>query len=158
MSSKKDNNREKEKIKAAAYRLLKLRLRSKRELQQRLKGRKFSNSLINGVISELEEKGLINDRDFALFWARSRLQRGWAERKIKQELRQKGIEEEIQEEVFEALKKEIKKEEVLRELFERRWQRLKEEDAAKRRRKIFSFFMRRGFSHSEIERIWEQHS
>ncbi len=157
MLSKK-NNRAREKIIAAAYRLLKLRLRSKKELYQRLKRRKFPDSLINKVIKELEGKGLLNDKDFALFWARSRLERGWAELRIKQELRQKGIDGETQEEVFRILEKEIRKEDILKELFERRWQRLEGEDAAKRRRKIFGFFLRRGFSYSEIERIWEQHS
>lgn len=56
-----------------AYRLLSIRLRSRRELVDRLRRRGISEGTINAVMRELEHAGLVDDRRFAEAWVRSRI-------------------------------------------------------------------------------------
>ena len=64
---------ETKKAKDAAYRFLSYRQRSKKELIDKLKEKKFSDNTIEDVVHGLEEYNYINDADFAFNWAEGRM-------------------------------------------------------------------------------------
>ncbi len=138
-----------------AFLLLKFRLRSENELVQRLKLKKIPEETIKEVVSFLKEKRFIDDNVFAKAWINSRLKRPLGLRRIKQELRQKGIDKEIIEQETAKLKDYSEAGTVL-DLAKERLNRLKgvEPDSAKRR--LYAFLLRRGFSPNVVIDILNQ--
>ncbi len=125
--------------------MLKFRLRSENELWQRLRLKKIPEETIKEVISFLKEKGFIDDNVFARAWLNSRLKRPLGLRRIRLELRQKGVDKEVIEQETVKLKDYSEGQTVLG-LAKARLNRLKgmEPDSAKRR--LYSYLLRRGFS------------
>jgi regulatory protein len=76
-------------------RLISYRPRSKHEIQSRLK-RRFGNVVVQVAMDWLEEKGYIDDLKFANFWRQNReTHRPRGGRLIKYELLQRGVHEEV---------------------------------------------------------------
>lgn len=128
-----------------AFFLLKFRLRSADELAQRLRLKKIPEETIKEVLSFLKEKDFIDDNIFARAWLNSRLKRPLGIRRIRQELRQKGVDKEIIEQEVARVKDYSEAETVLG-LAKERLSKLKgiEADVAKRR--LYAYLLRRGFS------------
>lgn len=128
-----------------AFLLLKFRLRSENELFQRLKLKKIPEETIKEVVSFLKEKRFIDDNVFTRAWLNSRLKRPFGLRRIRQELRQKGVDKEIIEQETAKLKDYSEGQTVL-DLAKGRLNKLKgvEPDTAKRR--LYAYLLRRGFS------------
>ena len=135
-----------EKAKHYAFLLLKFRLRSEYELYQRLKKKKFADSVIKQVLLFLKQRGFIDDSAFASAWIRGRISRPLGLRRLKQELRAKGIDKEIIEDQFEQLKNSYSEKTVVNELAAKKMEKLKEVDSLKAKRRIYAFLLRRGFS------------
>ena len=77
-----------------ALRLLNHRLRTRREIEQRLRGNEWSSSVITRVMTRLEQAGLIDDARFARLWVEERLRlRPIGVTLLRRELRDKGIDE-----------------------------------------------------------------
>lgn len=77
-------------------RLLGLRLRSEAELRGRLSDSGFPDEVIGSVVGDLARSGLVDDEEFARAWVVSRQASGGAGRhKLRWELRQKGISEDL---------------------------------------------------------------
>lgn len=134
-----------ENAKKYAFRLLKFRMRSKKEIEFRLKQKKFSNSTIRKVIDFLVDLGYVDDLNFARMWIKSRLQfKPKGVRFLKYELRQKGIDEQIIEEVVKSLNKELEYR-LARELAVRRLEKLQGNNRQVIQRRLLSFLGRRGF-------------
>ena len=74
-SQNKLKDKSSEKAKAYAFLLLKFRLRSAKELEQRLKQKGFSEELSRETVNFLKDKEFIDDRVFARGWVSSRLKR-----------------------------------------------------------------------------------
>ena len=128
-----------------AFFLLKFRLRSENELVQRLELKKIPEETINEVISFLKEKRFIDDNVFARAWLNSRLKRPFGLRRIKQELRQKGIDKEIIEQET-AKVKDYSEVAIVLDLAKGRLNRLKEIDQVSTKRRVYAYLVRRGFS------------
>jgi regulatory protein len=78
-----------------ALRLLGLRARSRAELQKKLAEREFSKSAIDRVLENLGELGYLDDEAFAVNRARHlAVNRLYGDRKIEEQLREKGIDRE----------------------------------------------------------------
>jgi regulatory protein len=78
-----------------ALRLLALRARSRAELQKKLAEREFSKSAIDRVLENLGELGYLDDEAFAVNRARHlAVNRLYGDRKIEEQLREKGIDRE----------------------------------------------------------------
>ena len=75
--------------------MLKFRQRSRKEIYDRLKKKKFDEEIINETISFLKNKGFIDDQLFAKAWIESRIKKPLGLRKIRQELNLKGIDKQI---------------------------------------------------------------
>ena len=88
--------KEYERAKAAALRLLGLRARSRAELQRKLVEKGYSAGLIRRLLAELTRLGLINDVEFARAWVEHRLQsRPAGARALLWELRRRGVDDKI---------------------------------------------------------------
>lgn len=79
-----------------AYRLLATRLRSRRELVDRLRRHRVSAESIDAVMRELDRAGLIDDRRFAEAWVRSRIAlRPSGTVRLRHELAAKGVSKDV---------------------------------------------------------------
>lgn len=135
-----------EKARDYAFLLLKFRPRSEKELYQRLKKKRFDDGIIRETLAFLKEKGFVNDTNFSRAWIESRLKKPLGLRKIKQELRQKGITKEIIDRQLQDLKKNYFEEEIVRRVAQARMGRLKDIDPRKVKSRIYAYLLRRGFS------------
>lgn len=126
--------------------LLKYRLRSEKEIYQRLKVKKFPEEEIRKVISFLKEKRFIDDNAFAKAWINFRLGRSFGLNRIAQELKLKGVPREILEEKITEIKKGYCESRVIEELVKDRLSRLKNIEPAKARNRTYGYLIRRGFS------------
>ncbi|MCJ7751669.1 MAG: recombination regulator RecX [Armatimonadetes bacterium] len=82
-------------------RLLSRRARSAGELRERLRTGGFSTDVAEGVLSNLEDAGLIDDEEFTRSWVSGRKAAGGASRRrIDWELRRKGVDRDLIERVL----------------------------------------------------------
>jgi regulatory protein len=80
----------------AAYRFLEVRARSVDEVRRRLTTAGYRIDLVEGAIDRLLELGILDDAAFAAAWVESRDRaRPRGERAIRDELRRKGVPEEV---------------------------------------------------------------
>lgn len=128
-----------------AFLLLKFRLRSENELSFRLKKKNFSEETAKEVVAFLKEKRFIDDNIFARAWLNSRLKRSLGLKRIKHELRQKGIDKAVIETEVGKVKGYSETETVL-ELAKERLAKLKAVEPVKAKRRVYAFLLRRGFS------------
>ncbi len=126
--------------------LLKFRLRSEKEIRLRLKKKKFDQKIIEETVAFLKDKEFINDNYFAQAWLESRLKRPLGLRRIKEELRQKGIDKEIINSQISEIKKDYSEEEIVAEIAKARFNRLKNIERELAKRRLYAYFLRRGFS------------
>ncbi|MEK7111270.1 MAG: regulatory protein RecX [Patescibacteria group bacterium] len=92
---------------------LSFRLRSVEEVRKFLFKKNHPPELIQKAIDELSQHKFLDDQAFAGWWAESRINQGWGEMKIKNELKMKGVGVEIINSVIardwgEIIKKELK--------------------------------------------------
>ncbi|MEE9400025.1 MAG: RecX family transcriptional regulator [Dehalococcoidales bacterium] len=140
-----------------ASRYLSYRPRSESEIRGRLQQRGFDGEFIEAVVAKLMEQGLVDDFAFAQFWKDNRESFSpRSQRLTKLELRRKGINGDIIEQVIEevddvdsAYRAALKKVR-LRPLV----------DYQSFRRWLGEYLRRRGFSYdvinSTVERIWQE--
>ncbi|MEO0098182.1 MAG: regulatory protein RecX [candidate division WOR-3 bacterium] len=151
-----------------AFRLLKKRSWAKGEFRQRLtryllkKKGLAEEDLIDRILRELEENGLLDDREFASLYLRHSLTfRRRGKEAIKRELRRRGVGEEIIEEVLAGRERE--EEEVAKDLI-KRYQKRYEMRAQRKgltpkekevflKEKLREVLLRRGFSGEMIRKI-----
>lgn len=79
----------------AAMRLLTRREHSSQELRQKLQHKRFDALLVEKVIQDLQDEGLLSDQRYAESYARSRMGKGYGPVRIRQELRQRGTSDDI---------------------------------------------------------------
>lgn len=75
--------------------LLARREHSSAELQQKLQQAGHEPDKIHGALATLQQNGLQDDQRFAEAYIRSRLLRGYGELRIRQELKQKGVADDL---------------------------------------------------------------
>lgn len=109
--------------------------------------------IINELITKLKEKNLLNDHDFAVWWVDQRREfRQKSKRAIASELRRKGIEEEIIQEVL----SETSDVENVRLIAEKKVKSLRQENRTKARLKLGNFLGRRGFNWETIRAVVDE--
>ena len=138
----------------AALKLLGYRPRTGREIERRLREKGISGSVAARVRRRLEEIGYVDDRQFALLWIKSRsgpqCRSAWL---VKRELRRKGIDSELADEIVDE---EYNEESVLEDacaLVKRKLGRLGGSDEAKAMRRLQNMLLRRGFSYDFIKEV-----
>lgn len=134
--------------KALAVRYLSLRLRTEQEIRVRLKDEGYDSACIEQVIEELESIGYINNKLYAQKYVfdRSKL-KPLSKRLMRQELRSKGIPDDVADEVLEDWK--IEDNAVAENLLKRKFGKY-DMSNEKIRQKAYMFLLHRGFSHDTI--------
>ena len=146
-----------------AFLLLKYRLRSERELLQRLKQKGFSEELCRDTVNFLKNKEFIDDRVFARGWVSSRLKRPFGLRRIKLELVQKGLSKEVIEDTLSRyrgqspLEEDYDEEGIVRKLAEERFSKLKGVEPLKGRQRVYAYLIRRGFSPDVVAKVCKEY-
>ncbi len=130
-----------------AFLLLKFRQRSTSELRSRLRSKGFSEDLVRDALVFLKQKKFIDDKLFARDWISSRAAKSYGSRRIIRELRIKGVDEDVIEAQIERSGLLGSEDEIAARLARSRLERLKGVDLASARRRVYSFLIRRGFSH-----------
>jgi regulatory protein len=137
----------------SALRFLKIRPRSVAELKSKLEIKGFESQDINQTLDWLLAIQLLNDRTFTRSWIQYRLARPFGFRRIILELKTKGIDPSIIEEEIAQVKEETDEFQAALELGQRREIRLKEIDPLKKKKRIFDFLSRRGFTPDIVMKV-----
>jgi len=135
-----------EKAKAYAFLLLKFRLRSEREICSRMKRKKFPPEVIGATVDFLKKKKFIDDEAFARAWMDSRLKRAMGLRRVRNELKLKGVKAPVIEQSVAAVKEDYSEDAVVADLIRHKLRALKPSDIQKTKQRIYAFLIRRGFS------------
>lgn len=141
----------KAKVRSRALLLLDQRARSRKELSDRLIGLEFDQEVVEMVLDDLTNVGLVNDSAFAKEWVRQRHERrGKSARVLDRELQEKGV---SQAERAEALKQvtQDSEESIAQALAEKKARSIKSVPADrgerdKYLRRIVGVLARRGFN------------
>jgi len=140
-----------------ALHFLSYRPRSEREVREKLETYQFSEDVILEVIDRLRRSSLVNDLDFARTWVENRSEfRPRGRQALRMELRQKGIGEEVIQDVLGDLDEdELAYQAALKQ--SRRYEGLAWLDY---RKKMVAFLARRGFHYGIsapiVERTWSE--
>jgi regulatory protein len=140
-----------------ALRYLSYRARSAAEIKRYLAGRRFPPEVVEGELQRLRESGLVDDTAFARAWVEEREQfRPRSPRALRQELRQKGLDEETITQAITGIDPEASAYEAARA----RAARLGGLDYRQFRHRLGAFLARRGFDYEVIrpvvDRLWRE--
>ena len=129
------------------------RARSRRELADRLRSRRVPDDLAEGLLDRFEEVGLVDDGAFARAWVTDRQRaKGLAPRALAQELRRKGIDDDVAREALDELSEESQ-EEAARAVVRRKLRSLRGLDDLVATRRLVSLLARKGYSASLAFRV-----
>ena len=136
------------------------RPRTTNEVIKKLENNNTSPDIIKKVIEQMSEKKLLDDHHFAEFWVENRLTfRPKSRRAIRLELRQKGVEDEIIEHVFQGIEDE---EEIALDAGLKHLHRIQPVDWNLFRQKMGGYLARKGFTLETIRNVlpglWESYS
>ena len=106
--------------------------------------------LVQKAIDELAEQNFLNDRGFAGWWAEARIKQGWGQVKIKNELKMKGVEEEIINSVVDRDWGEI-----INQMIDKQSAKFAGLHGRDQRLKIRQWLFGRGFTWSQIQRAFD---
>jgi len=150
--NKKDTDLSK-KARDYAFLLLKFRPRSEYEICERLKKKKFTPEIIKSTLSYLKDKSFIDDNYFAKAWIDSRLKKPFGIRKIREELKLKGIDKEIIDSQINRIKENYSENEIVLEVAKKRLSRFKGLEPNKAKMRLWGYLTRRGFSSDTIAEV-----
>jgi len=151
-------DRDLRRAKHIAYRLLGHRMRSCKEVQEKLEARNFSSGIISEVIHGLKRLGYVNDETFALEWAKSRaLHSGFGKWRIGQELRQKGISTEYINKVNKEILTTAAELGNASRAAEKKLHSMRALEREVRRRRLAAFLERKGYASDIIREVLEKY-
>ncbi|MDH4222944.1 MAG: RecX family transcriptional regulator [candidate division Zixibacteria bacterium] len=145
----------KKEAKDVSLRLLSYRMRSEREIRDKLKRKEFTKEIIDEVIENLKRMNLLDDYEFTSAWIRDRLSnnpRGKA--LLKQELYRKGIKEDIIKKTLkEYFSDETEELSLAKKLLDKRKKRYENLEPNVAKRRMSDFLLRRGFSYDIVKQV-----
>jgi regulatory protein len=137
--------------KLAAERLLGVRMRSERELRQRLLQKGFPAEAVDETIAVFLRVHLLDDAEFARLWVRDRLRlRPRSSAFLRRELRLKGVRDDIITQVLSEAFEEKEDIDVARELAAAYRRKHPGLDADVLKRRLAGFLQRKGYSASVV--------
>ena len=132
------------------------RAKSRAELHTQLLKRGVDPEISSAVLDSLELQGLLNDLEFAHIWTESRRrQKKLSTGVIVQELRTKGVAQDIIDEVMQGADHEAEYQMAF-DLAERKYRSCAHMDQMVIYRRVHSLLARKGFSHQITERIMRE--
>lgn len=143
-----------------SFLLLKFRPRSVREMEFRLEKKGFSRAVTGGTVAFLKSKKFLDDASFARAWAQSRAARSYGLSRIGRELSCKGVDEDLAGQALGRLVADGYSETkaALELVSARKSSLLRDKDALKRKRRLFAFLSRRGFSPGVVSDVIKEFS
>ena len=139
--------------KVTVFRYLKYRPRSEREIVEKLRGKDFSEEIIEQTVSYFRHIGSLNDAQFALGWTRSRLNKPFGIRRIKIELKYKGVNDGLIANAIDDATQDYEEHEIILKLAERRLRKYQHVDKHTARRRLYGYLARRGFNSGAIVKV-----
>ena len=139
-------------VKSYFLKLLSRRDHARRELHNKARKKEYSLDVINDVLDELEQKDFINQKGFAEKFARDKSNLNqWGPYKIKAHLLKKGINKEVGSKAVQQAYASVNMKERFIKLVEKKRRRfLREENAFKRKKKVFDYLQRKGYRTGDI--------
>ncbi len=143
------------KARDTALKLLDYRMRTVKEVQDKLKEKGFSQETVTRTIETLEEYRFLDDESYAREYLKGRIaQRGI--RAIEQELSRKGVHHEITRELTEDMEDAEYEAAVIACRKKYRSLQGREPEEQKRKEKVYRFLMSRGYNYDLIRRVYEE--
>ncbi len=136
----------------AAFRLLKVRQRSEAEIRERLARKNFPPEIVEGTLSFLRTHSFVDDAAFTRWWIKSRLNKPFGLTRIRLELRQKGVSEDILREELALAAEDLDEAALISVVIKKRLGRYQGLEPLKRKKRLFDFLARRGFSVEAIQK------
>ena len=139
-----------------AVRLLTASKKSSKELTKRLKGKGYNEAVIQNILEFLESQGILSDQKLvsdSVQWAKQAKRYG--KRKIYAQLKQKGLDSKTIEQALGQYSKEEERETAL-ELAQNRWDKLSKIEPKKRKQRLYSYLIGRGFDFEVVREIIDQ--
>ena len=129
------------------------RARTRSELADKLAGRNVPDDVASRLLDRFEEVGLVDDAAFAREWVEQRQSgRGLAKRALAQELRRKGIDDEVAREALDEIDADDEVE-VARALVRARLRSVRNLDRDKAVRRLVGMLARKGHSSGVAFRV-----
>jgi len=147
-----------QKARGYAFHLLKFRLRSEKEIYQRLKKKGFQEEIASETVRFLKSKGFIDDEIFARAWVESRIKKPLGLRKIRGELNLKGIDKAIIDSQVNEIKKGYSEPEIVAKIIKDRLRKSEGVETYKAKSRIYGYLLRRGFSSEVIIEAMKEYS
>jgi regulatory protein len=152
---------ESQKARDVALSFLSARARSVHEVREKLQRQRFAAGVIERVIADFRRLKLLDDREFARSWVESRAGRRPAgTAKFVQDLRRKGIDREIIDEVLAEFAEELDSDETAASLLRRQRWRFAGVEEVKAKRRMLGLLARRGYAQETaqkaVETVWEE--
>ena len=149
------------KARQAALRYLSGRDRSVHEVRQKLKEKEFASAVVDQIIAYLEDLKLVDDRALAHRWVEVRVEvSGAGPAKLAQDLRRKGIDQEIVEDVLEECADALSSADAAADLLRKQRRRYSSIEEHKARRRMYDFLARRGYNEDvvskAVKQVWEE--
>ncbi len=154
-----ESDREKilQKALGAAIKLLSRRIHTVEELKNRLLKQDVSEDILPDVIAECLRRKYLNDETVAKYYLDELRRKSYGPRYIRQYMRQKGLESDLIEEIFEQYQSEYDESDIARRAYHKKSKMLgQKESPQKRREKIHRYLCSRGFSMSVISELIRQ--
>jgi regulatory protein len=134
-------------------RLLTVRPRTRKELQQALQRKEIDEAVVEQVLGRLDAVGLVDDAAFAEVWVRSRHNfQGLGRRALAMELRRKGVADTEAAEALAAVDADAE-EERARQLVRKRLRVLADAEESTKVRKLVGMLARKGYSEGMAFRV-----
>lgn len=148
-----------EKFYNKALRFLSFRPRSEKEIRSNFanskrRGKVPSNEIIELVIKKLKEQKFLDDKEFAKWWVEQRtLIKLKPKRIIKMELRQKGIDDEVIDELLSKIDQAVSDLEKAKRIVEKKISKYKNLEPFEKRNKLGRFLASKGFDYDTIKDV-----
>ena len=121
------------------------RARSRKELSDKLRSKDVPEDLATRLLDRFEEVGLVDDEAFARSWVAGRQSaKGLARRALAQELRRKGVDDEVAREALDELEPE-QEEQAARTLVRKKLRSLSRVDDVTATRRLVGMLARKGY-------------
>ncbi|MFC4077913.1 RecX family transcriptional regulator [Salinithrix halophila] len=141
---------ERNKVRQAVLRYVGYKPRTVSEVERYLTGKGFAPEHHHPVIAEMKKQGYLDDRRFAESWVEERRRtKGYGVAMLRQELKQKGISEEVVAEAVGDLGQDEERE-VAQQVAEKRYRRLRGHPWPAVERRLGQYLFRRGFASSLV--------
>lgn len=139
---------------AKSLRYLNFRIRSVKETEDYLAKKEFPQDIIQQTIDRLIDLKFLDDREFGRIWIESRQKhRGKSIFVLRTELRMKGLNNELIEELLNDSQNDLT---TAKELFERKKRQLSRHDGDEYKQKSIQFLQRRGYSWNIIKKVLDE--